>query len=245
MSGSSIDELRKQLAAAVAKPATTTSGPAAADGDSLEQLRESHEQLARKVAELEERTNLAMNGLLENLKGLQLQAFESQIQQVTSVINAVQATAYGDRGGILTTNNLLLAGNQLFWIMLDPLLRQLGLTRDSEPSAAVVLTPAGTLVTGHLLLGNRQHVRFISGVTRLRPGQDVSFETLRNRIGADLWPEFQSRSDIPVQARVLAPPDALVMSASVRDGVLRIVVEKGGNQSARVAWLIDTGATVG
>ena len=139
MLGSSIDELRKQLEAAVAKPATAKPESSAADGDPLEQLRQSHEELARKVAALEERSNLSVNGLLENLKGLQLRAFESQVQQVTGVVNSVQATAYGDRGSVLTTNNLLLAGNQLFWTLLDPLLRQLGLTPENEPSPAVVL----------------------------------------------------------------------------------------------------------
>ena len=99
----------------------------------LRQLRESHEDLTKKVEALEKRTK-SLLGVFDQLNALpeQRQALESQvssarIQQVAGVIGNVQAAAFGDAGSIFTRNNLFLAGNQLFWIFLDPVLRRLGM----------------------------------------------------------------------------------------------------------------------
>ncbi len=84
-------------------------------------------------------------------------AARMQIQNVTNVINSVQAAAYGQRGRLLATNNLLLAASQLFWNLLDPLLQQAGVLDAVSATALAALAPIGTLMSGEILLGERQH----------------------------------------------------------------------------------------
>lgn len=232
----------------------------------LRQLRESHEDLTKKVEALEKRTK-SLLGVFDQLNALpeQRQALESQvssarIQQVAGVIGNVQAAAFGDAGSIFTRNNLFLAGNQLFWIFLDPVLRRLGMISGTSPSIITWLAPVGSLVTGQLALANQQHVRFISGVARVTP-PNVTFDVLRDRVADGFWKEFQRRTDIAVTAVVLdsAP---FVPFAEVREGVLRVGVTPIGGDvlsppdngdvvefsaapaqtTVRVAWVVDTGA---
>jgi hypothetical protein len=174
-------------------------------------------------------------------------ATTSRLQQVTAVVNSVQGSAFGAKGSILATNNLLLAANQLLWIFLDPVLRSVGIIEGTSPSLAVWLAPLGSLVTGQLVLGNRQHVRFISGVTRFDT-QSVVFESLRDRIADDLWPEFQRRTDVPVTVAPLDRIPGRDPIASVENGVLRIEIPIGilhAGVTIRVAWMVDTGADGG
>jgi hypothetical protein len=86
---------------------------------------------------------------------LQSLATRSRIQQVTAVVNSVQGAAYGQKNSIIATNNVLLAGNQLFWIFIEPLLRGFGIINGPSPSVVTWLTPLGSLVTGQLALGSR------------------------------------------------------------------------------------------
>jgi hypothetical protein len=173
-------------------------------------------------------------------------ATTSRIQQVTGVVNSMQAAAYGQKGSVFATNNLLLAGNQLLWTFIDPLLRQLGIVAGTSPSLATWLTPLGSLVTGHLALGNRQHVRFVSGVATFDGTTLVVLEPLRDRIASALWPEFQRRTDVPVTVVPLANKMGDV-TATVQNGILRIDVSfhGAGFPKGRVAWMVDTGADVG
>ena len=248
-------------------------------GDALETLRRSHEELVKKVAVLQERADRALFALLQGLASFKqgLQAFKvrerairterlsvralagrqqrelrslattARIQQVTAVVNSVQATAYGQRGSILATDNLLLAGNQLLWIFLDPLLRRVGMIEGASPSLATWLAPLGSLVTGHLALGNRQHVRFVSGIATFDGTNSFVSEPLRGRIAEGLWPKFQRRTDVPATAAPLDPLDVPI-TATVHEGVLRIDLGNGngdGNPAGRVAWMVDTGADGG
>jgi hypothetical protein len=201
--------------------------------------------LARKVAALEERSNIAVDGLLQNLKGLQAQQTALYAQQANSVVNSMQAAAYGSRGDVLATNNLLIAGNQLLWTFIDPLLRVLGVTSGPLPAAVTMLSPVGSLLTGYVALGNRQHVRFISGIATFRGRRNVVFDTLRDRIADSLWPEFQQRTNVPVTVVPVGNVRVFIVSAAVRDGVLRIEVEKRGSETVQIAWMVDTGADVG
>jgi hypothetical protein len=255
-------------------------------GEALESLRQSHEELARKVEALQAQADQAAIRLLQGLDGFEQRlkavrtrsrevlansraartlaarqgrelrslAVEGRIQQVTAVVSSTQAAAYGERGSLLATNNLLLAGNQLFWILIDPLLRSLGISGGASPSFLTWLAPLGTLATGHLVLGNRQHVRFISGVAAFEGKTPVVLEPLRSRIADGLWPEFRRRTDVPVTVTWLDPILGADLLAVVREGVLAIVIVRYDDHSlahpvpfpaTRVAWMVDTGVDVG
>jgi len=182
---------------------------------------------------------------------------DNQIDQVMSIVGALQATAFGDSGSLTTASNLLLLGNQLAWTQFDPLMRSMEIYSGPTPTAFKWLKPFGSLATGHLLLAGRQHVRFVSGTTSLVPvaGATVT-ESLRSRIAEDLWPSFQRRTDVPVTV-VSLDPVTPPLSGLVRDGELRITVPPPPGvallaavpppppappPAIRVAWMIDTGA---
>ena len=249
-------------------------------GQALETLKRSHEDLARKVRALQEQSERALPRLLDGLTVLEqrLQAVRVQrqalsvrnaaaatlaarqdrkiqgltesarLQQVTAVMSATQAAAYGEKGSVFSTNNLLLAGNQLLWIFMDPLLRHFGIVSGPSPSLAAWLAPVGVLATGHLVLGGRQHVRFVSGIANFDGTTPVFLEPLRGRIADSLWPEFQRRADVPVTITVLHPAPGVRFAAAVVRGVLVIVmvpIDEFPIPTGRVAWMVDTGVNGG
>ena len=173
-------------------------------------------------------------------------AATARVQQITSVITSTQSAAYGTQGSVLATNNLLLAGNQLFWMFLDPILRGLGIVKSTAPGLAVWLAPLGSLVTGQLVLANRQHVRFVSGIATFDRETTIIVHSLRNDIASSLWPKFQQRTDIPVSVVALDGAVSSSIVASIRNGVLIIApAADEGVIPGRVAWMIDTGVAGG
>jgi len=245
--------------------------------EALDRLQQSHDELTRKVAAIQEQADLALLNLLKGFEGfeqtfqqvtkrqetlraqtvstrsvaarqreeLRSMAMSARIEQVTAVVNSVQSAAYGQRGSLLATDNLLLAGNQLFWMFIDPFLRSLGIITGPSPSMLAWLSPLGSLVTGHVALGNRQHERFISGVSTFDGKATVVVESLRSRIASGYRDEFQRRRDVAVTIAPLDPMAGATFSAAVIDGDLRIEAVGDSPPEGRVAWIVDTGADIG
>ena len=202
--------------------------------------------------------------LLQLMQDTTQQALQTQIRGITSVVNTLQATAYGDKGALLSPNNLRLAVSQLFWNLLDPVLQAAGLVTPQTATVLAALAPVGTLVTGALLVGGRQQERFVSGVSQVPLSGGPVRESLRGRIADGLWPEFSRRRNVPVTATVVEPrgiTNAFV-SANVNGGVLeigpailpgrvtsllitRLAPAGGPLTSVTVAWTVDTGANLG
>jgi hypothetical protein len=188
---------------------------------------------------------------------VKLLAARAQIQNVTSVVNSLQMTAYGQKGRLLATNNLLLAGNQLFWSLLDPLLQRAGVLNAASATVMAAVAPLGSLLTGQILLAERQIERFATGIATFDGTNRVAVESLRDRIGEQRWPAFRRRTDVPITLTVMGddPLVALLFQAEVAEGEVRITVrefpatgeglEKRPLPQARVAWMVDTGADVG
>lgn len=170
------------------------------------------------------------------------------IHAAVNVVSTLQSTAYGQRGSVLSTNNLLLAGNQLLWSYIDPIAKRLGIPLGPSPSALAYWAPLLSLATAWVVLGDRQHVRFISGITVFDTPERRRFEGLRSRIAGRLWPEFQKRADVPVTAQPISPFRDVFVFAHVDRGTLRLeaVPRDGGRPlGLRVAWIVDTGEDVG
>lgn len=207
---------------------------------------------------------------VRQLRDTKLLAVRAQIQSATSVVNSIQAAAYGQRGSVLSTNNLLLAGTQLFWGALAPALESVGAVNAASATVLAAIAPVGTLLTGEVLLGDRQHVRIISGVTTVDASGSAS-ESLRGRVAEGFWPEFRQRADVLVTARVVHPPNLVALSvlARVNQGNLELRVLRPPAPSlptglsfisgpfafaspviprpappVRVAWTVDLGADV-
>jgi hypothetical protein len=185
----------------------------------------------------------------------------SQINQVNGVVNSMQAAAFGEKGRLFTTNNVLLAANQLAWQFVDPILRTIGFPVGPSPSLLMWLSPVGSLLTGQMVVGNRQHVRFITGVatfTGNEPAEDgraIISESLKPRLAKSFFEGFRKRTDVPVTTVVLDPNtiDPRSVTALVRNGTLFVfaaghtLIELDGPQPpvGRVAWMVDTGVDGG
>lgn len=236
----------------------------------LDTLRQAHVELAKKVRQLEERANGESLDLLQHLAGLEGRVRETagrnraglaqqaqaqralegmqSLHAAINVVSTLQSTAYGQRGSLLSANNLLLAGNQLLWTYIDPIAKRLGFPLGPSPSALATWAPLLSLVTARVALGDRQHVRFISGISVFGAGETVKREGLRSRIADGLWPDFQKRTDVPVTAQPIGPFRDVFVRADVRAGTLRLDAlgrDGGMPQGLRVAWIVDTGEDVG
>lgn len=259
-----------------------TISPEPAQRRDIARLQRSHKELAKRITELEARADAATAGLLQELSDLKRRARElvpkqlaqgrqileqmrdakqlmlqTQIRGVTTVVNTMQATAYGDKGTLLSRNNLLLAASQLFWTLLDPVLQSTGALTGQGATIVAALSPLGTLLTGQVLVGDEQHVRFVSGesVVKLSNGRGTSSESLRGTVAEGFWPTFRDKPNAPVIVAVVDPPDlnAAFVRARVSQGVLELDVTattrtdaaKLASDSVRVAWTVDTGAAVG
>jgi hypothetical protein len=181
---------------------------------------------------------------------LRSQALSAQLQKVTDAATSLQVAAFGQPGKLFSTDNLLIAGNQLFWGAIDPLLRLIGAWKGGGPSPFAVLAPVGSLVTSQGLLGNRQHVRFISGLETFDGTARTVSISLQDRIAPNLFSTFRQRTDVPV---TLLAVDGTVprTTARVVGGVLiftaipNATVFAGGSVLDQPPATTFPGATVG
>ena len=238
----------------------------------IQDIRRSQQELSTTVKRMELRADRATVGLAQGITaGTRAQAerlrmnpatrrqqrlmeqqvndmaVRAQIQNVTTIVNSIQTAAYADKGSVFSANNLLLAGNQLTWSLLEPALRRAGVLDRVTSMLAAVLSPVGSLLTGELLLGNKQHTRFISGISTV----DLTtphVESLRDRVADGFWPQFSGRNDVVVTATLLDAAPGVVPLAEIDQGSLRInsiVRGRSPLSRVRVAWMVDTGITGG
>ena len=170
----------------------------------------------------------------------------ARIHQVNSVVNSMQAAAFGEKGSLLATNNLLLAANQLLWQFIDPILRGMGFPLGPSPSLLMWLSPVGSLLTGQVVLGNRQHVRFVSGVATFDGTTFVVTESLRKHLASGFFDEFRRRTNVVVTLVPLIIDAGInELRATVEDGVLIIRAETDDQPTGDVGWMVDTGVDGG
>jgi len=217
--------------------------------ENIERLRDVEDRLGRRAASMEKHVAVLTERVdrmrKEVAQHVALMAFEGRLQQVTDVVTNLHGNAYGETGSPWSTTNLLLAGNQLFWTLLDPVLAQAGMTKSGRFTVSL-LTPFASLLTGELLVGNRQHERFISGISTA-DATGVIREALRGKVAEGAWEHFQTLTNLPV---VVERPPGYHTRGEVNGGVLTIRVFGRGNglgkgftnptAGVRVGWIVDT-----
>lgn len=227
-------------------------------GAVIERLERETAALAARVDAIDQRTDQALSGVVEGLGQFKREIGRAgatadvaalkraaQLQQVQGVVSSVQSAAYGEQGAVLTRNNLALAANQLAWMYAGPALQRLGLVTATQAQLLAAVAPLGSLVTGGLTLGRRQHVRFISGVATFDGTGTPVIESLQPRIADAAFPDFARRTDIPVTATTLNGRP-FPGTAVVRNGILVLVpFSTEVDFEGRVAWMVDTGANSG
>jgi hypothetical protein len=163
-------------------------------------------------------------------------------------VTSAQVAAFGEKGNLFATSNLLLAGNQLLWSFIDPLLRFLGIDFGMSPSPIAWLAPLGSMGFGAVTAGRFQHVRFLADVTPIPAGIVEQRVPLLPRIAPADRDHFASRTDVLVTARTLnldldktTLGTATFTEASVENGTLVLTLNHSLGSPVRVAWLVDTG----
>jgi hypothetical protein len=212
----------------------------------------------------ESRTARALvTGQAQELRSM---AIKAGLDKVTAAVNTAQAAAFGQRGSLLATNNLVLLANQLFWTFLDPVLRGLGIQTGPSPGLVDFVAPLGALAAGQAALSGGQHQRFVTGVTAFDGTTLVVSESLRDRVADSFFPKLRERTDVPVTLSPLDPSRA-TFTARVSDGTLTItaavppppppppppgsgsiafaLLAPEGPRVVRVAWIVDLGADIG
>ena len=272
--GRAIDRLvtsQKQLASRLAKL------QAKGDLALLRGILEGLTKLERRVDGVKRRQDKALvaqkrymqQKFSRQARALKVQKRAAQIQKLNGTVASVQSAAFGTPGRLLSTNNVLLAANQLGWSFAPQIFEALGLTRPGATNPAAWLAPLASLVTSQAVLGRRQHERFVSGVatdfTVSSPPVHVAlFAMVGSAIGAGRfgekrlslkshiapaeWEVFAKRTDVPVTTVVLEPSGAfetgIWSSGEVSGGILTVRIAALSSVLVRpdmiVAWTVDT-----
>jgi hypothetical protein len=259
-------------------------------GKALDELAHAQSDLADRVSELEGRGDFALVGLLRGFGDLEQrmktlatqlrstdkavkaqaeqagsQATSAQLQKVLSAVSSAQVAAFGEPGSVFSTNNLLLAGNQLLWGFIEPVLRAIGIDLGTSPGPLAYVAPVISVGTGTATAGRTQKVRFLSGLTTFPPGSVAQSVSLVSRIAPANRNAFARRPDVLVTARAVddltlpesSPPggggggiglathsdseDEALLDANVVSGTLLLTLSDPLDHPVRVTWLVDTG----
>jgi hypothetical protein len=177
--------------------------------------------------------------------------------------------AYGQPGQLSNTTNLALTLSLLIWLVGDDVVRTL--FGSDEKSAYPwrdtdiwsYLAPLGNVLTAWWLFGDRQHERFITGVTTVNAATGTALTgpfpqsnrvDLSKHVAPDHCDDFSTYKEVPVVAvvsRADLPPGASVrgLAACVNGGRLDITFEVTTAAPVAgpmpfgqvdVAWVVDT-----
>ncbi len=151
--------------------------------------------------------------------------------------------AFGKRGNPLAEDNVALALLLLVWLVGDEITDVLsGDRRDAEDGVRKLdlwsyLAPVANLLTGWLLMHNRQHERFVTGFTSLGPPRPLPEGTylydrlvdLAPFLGPEHVPDFVTYSGVPAVAGVvaLAPPEDPTVAAQAHVRTITASVDRG------------------
>lgn len=238
--------------------AALTTTQASAVKKLTEQQVKSDKDLAKRLVEGDNRLDkritkeLTGTGVLDKhgkrmMRVLRRQRTRSLMNGVLAATAAPFFVAYGDRTSPFTKNNGILTGSLLFWMVGDDLLDMFagksGFARGGA-TAWSYLAPFLNAGTVYLFLGDKQHVRFVSGVTTVPSG---SFTVpLTNRIAKGSFEGFKTGKHMVVATLVSpgqagSPPTPAQVSASVNNGELTLTVNPA-LPNVNVAWIVDTRA---
>ena len=217
----------------------------------LRTLSSSHVALTKRVEALEARVNLLETEVrLDRRLRDQLE----RVQDLRSAVSTMQGAAYGQRGNVFATNNVLLGGSELLWSSLDGLFRRAGWWSGASPLPLSWIGPVLGLVAGHLTVGDQQFERFVSGELTLRgPGDPdqgrpfVGTLDLVPLVAKGFRDEFRKKASVPASAVITEANVFGVTVAQVAFGTLAVVVRNATTQgtSLNVHYTVDVGAIDG
>ena len=228
--------------------------------------RRLEQRFERAWEELQSRLDRQLKIDDEHLRRLRRRDFWDKILLASSL---PFFAAYGDREDPFGSNNLALLFLLLIWLAGDEVVQAIFGTGSSKSRYAVAdadvwsyIAPIANGLAAWWLLGDRQHERFVTGVTTVpldgepvRPGHvfhryHVEVD-LRTRIATDHFPDFETFSDVPAVATLGAmhpsnggaviDPRISRLTAKVRQGVLKLTFEAVPQKACiDIGWMVDT-----
>lgn len=154
--------------------------------------------------------------------------------------------AYGERSDPFAKNNLILTGSLLGWLVADDVADALSGKSKAVKSGANLfsyLAPVGNGATAYFLLRNKQHERFITGLTTVPASGTIDVSVGSSRVGKGALEAFKTDKHAIVATAVdsTAVANADVRAELIADGKLRLTVTPAA--ATKVAWIIDTRKT--
>jgi len=190
-------------------------------------------------------------------------------QRQRSIMNSVTIAtslpfwaAFGKKEDPFATNNLILGGSLLGWLVGDELIDQFSGKSGVAKTGAnwwSWLAPIGNGATVFFLLKDKQHERYVGGISTIAPSTNSVTVDLDGVIGEDSFDDFKKDSPHAVVATLLQGGTGLIgiatgpldvngplsiASASVAQGTGKLTITLTGNAPAagvvKVAWIVDT-----
>jgi hypothetical protein len=173
-------------------------------------------------------------------------------QRQRSIMNSVTIAtslpfwaAYGDSSKPQATNNLILGGSLLFWLVGDELIDQFSGKSSVAKTGATWwswLAPIGNGATVYFLLKDKQNERYVAGVSTIKKGDTSVTVKLEDVIGEDSFDDFKKDTPHAVVATLLDDKsgEAIATAAIANTGELTITLTGAAADDTKVAWIIDT-----
>jgi hypothetical protein len=177
-------------------------------------------------------------------------------QRMRSIMNSVTLAtalpfwaAYGDKGNPLSRNNLTMGLSTAGWLVGDEVLDSFSGGSGGLKTLANLWSYAafaGNSATMYFLLKDRQHQRFISGLTPVTAAaagtvtQTVSLTKNSSLIGKSTIDDFKGQKHSAVATLIGAGADPTNIRAEVNGEDLKITATFAAAGTANVAWIVDT-----
>ncbi len=224
------------------------------DKDLSKRVIESHNRLDKRITkELGGRSGVVGRHDKRMMRALKRHRQRSLWNNVLLATSAPFFSAYGETGNPFAKNNLILTGSLLGWLFGDEVIDQFSGKSSFLKGGANLwsyLAFAGNGATSYFLLRNKQHERFVSGVTTVsRNGNGIAkFDLTKSQIASGSADDFKSKRHTVIATFLEdAEGSPAVIGRDLRaevtgDGFLTLAIDPPPNTDMKVAWIVDTKA---
>jgi hypothetical protein len=162
--------------------------------------------------------------------------------------------AYGDVNNPFSRDNLILTASLVGWMVGDEVIDRFtrGGGKNSNnrlwrrgTNTWSYIAPVGNALTVWALLKDRQHERYLTGISKVTPGTELPVD-LTTMVAKDYKDTFSSITTVRVVASLLEHPNllqdgdnTLSVAARVEAGTLKLKVTGDPSKQVDVAWIID------
>ena len=222
------------------------------DKDLSKRVVETYNRLDKRITkELSGRSGVVGKHDTKMMRALKRHRQRTLWNNVLLATSAPFFAAYGETGNPFAKNNLILTGSLLGWLFGDEVIDQFSGKSSFLKGGANLwsyLAFAGNGATAYFLLNNKQHERFVSGVTAVAATTGVAkVELTKSQIASGSADDFKTKRHTVMAtfldpAEGATPADRSVQAEVTADGFLTLTIAPKPAKDMRVAWIVDTKA---